>query len=122
MKLQKRNNAYHLRKRVPVRYQSVEPRASFYVSLKTDSKALAEQKAAAVWSEQVEVWEARLAGDSAEADKRHAAAQSIAQMKGFRYLHAAQVAELPRRELLERVEAISETAGAPDTSVAAAVL
>jgi len=40
MKLQKRNNTYHLRKRVPVRYKAVEPRASFYVSLNTDSKTL----------------------------------------------------------------------------------
>jgi hypothetical protein len=46
-----------------------------------------------------------------EADRRLAAAQSIAQMKGYRYLCAAQVAELPRRELLERVEAIPERGG-----------
>jgi len=50
------------------RSKAVEPRASFYVSLNTDSKALAEQKAAAIWSEQIEVWEACLAGDSEEAD------------------------------------------------------
>lgn len=122
MKLQQRNNTYHLRKRVPTRFQRVERRKSFYVSLKTDSQTLAQQKASAIWNEQLEYWEARLAGDSEEAEKRHAAAQALAQMRGFRYLHAAQVAEQPREELLERVEAIPVKEGVPDTPVAAAVL
>ncbi|NWO08064.1 MAG: integrase, partial [Alteromonadaceae bacterium] len=122
MKLQKRNNTYHLRKRVPARYQPVEERKSFYVSLGTDSLTLAQQKAAAIWNEQLEYWEARMAGDSEEAERRHAAAQAVAQMRGFRYLHAAQVAKQPREDVLERVEAIPVKEGVPDTPVAAAVL
>jgi len=122
MKLQKRNNIYYLRKRVPARYLPVEDRASFYVSLKTDSLALAQQKAAAIWNEQVELWEARLAGDDVEVSRRHASAQAIALSRGFRYLHAADVADLPRRELLKRIEAIPDHEGTPDKTIAAAVL
>ncbi|WP_369682732.1 DUF6538 domain-containing protein [Roseovarius sp. M141] len=48
MKLQKRNNTYHLRRRVPARYQAVEARASCYVSLNTDSETLAQQKATVI--------------------------------------------------------------------------
>lgn len=122
MKLQKRNNTYHLRKRVPTRYRPVEERASFYVSLKTDSETLAQQKAAAIWSEQLEFWEARLAGDDVEAERRHASAQAMARMRGVRYLHAAQVAQLPRREVLERIEAITVNNGEADKTIAAALL
>ena len=122
MKLQKRNNTYHLRKRMAARYLPVGDCASFYVSLNTDSLALAEQKAAAIWNEQVDVWEARLAGDDVEASRRHASLQAIAQTRGFPYLHAADVADLPRRELLQRIEAIPVHESTPDKTIAAAVL
>ncbi|WP_338082435.1 DUF6538 domain-containing protein, partial [Donghicola mangrovi] len=35
MSVVKRGGVYHLRRRVPVRFQSVEDRTSVYVSLKT---------------------------------------------------------------------------------------
>lgn len=120
--LMKRNNTYHLRRRVPVRYRAVEPRDSIYVSLHTDSKSVAEQKASLVWQHQLEAWEAKMAGDVEDAERRFAAAQSLAKIRGFRYMPAPKIAELPRDELLARVEAVAQRYGAADPREAAAVL
>lgn len=122
MSLMKRSKVYHLRKRVPVQYRSVETRQTVYISLQTDSESVASQKAAAIWREQIELWEARLAGDTQDAELRYATAQRIATTRGFRYLTAPDVAQLPRHKLLERIEDIPLRANAPDDAVARAVL
>lgn len=49
-----RESTWHIRKRVPVRYASVEPRSIMHVSLHTDSKAVAQIKAPQVWGEMIE--------------------------------------------------------------------
>jgi hypothetical protein len=54
-----RNGIYYLRKRVPERFKSIEPRAYVWVSLKTDSRTEANAKAAQVWEELTVAWEAR---------------------------------------------------------------
>lgn len=120
--IMKRRNTYHLRRRVPVRYAPVESRKFVYASLHTDSKSVAEQKAPLVWQNQIEAWEARLAGDMDDAERRFEAATSLARIRGFRYLPALQVADLPREELLTRIEAVADRSGEPDAREAAAVL
>jgi len=39
--VRKRGDTFHLVKRVPVRYQTVEPRSEIWISLKTDSETAA---------------------------------------------------------------------------------
>ncbi|MBV0892737.1 integrase [Paracoccus sp. Z118] len=46
-----RESIWHIRKRVPVRCASVEPRSIAHVSLHTDSRAIASMKAPQVWAE-----------------------------------------------------------------------
>lgn len=122
MTIMKRGSHYYLRKRVPRRYQSVEDRKSIWVSLHTDSMTVAKQKADAAWAHLIEGWEARLAGDTRDAERRFEAARELAAVRGYRYLPATRVAELPREELLSRVEAIPERDGEPDMREAAALL
>lgn len=122
MNIKRRNKTFHLIRRVPKRYQPVEPRAVVWISLHTDSETVARQKAPTAWSHMIEAWEARLAGDSADAERRFEAARELAQVRGFRYLTADRVAKLPHAELLERVEAIPTRKGEPDEIEAAAVL
>lgn len=86
MSIFKRSNRYQLRRRVPRRYGSVEPRDTIWVSLHTDSEIVARSKADRVWSQLIEAWEARLAGDTAAAEKCYEAAQELARIRGFRYL------------------------------------
>jgi len=83
-----RGKSYQLYKRVPKRYAAVEPRTFVWLSLHTDSISVANSKADRAWSQMVEAWEARLAGDTADADQRFAAAKELAAVRGFRYLDA----------------------------------
>ncbi len=122
MTIMRRGKTFHLRKRVPVQYKDVEPRKSVYVSLHTDSETIARQKAPAIWQEQIEAWEARQAGDTADAEKRYEAAQRLAKARGFRFLSAERVAQLPTEELLQRMESAKKRDGDPDMAEAAAIL
>ena len=117
-----RGNVYQIYRRVPRRYASIEKRAFVWLSLHTDSKSLAESKAAPAWAQLMDAWEARLTGDQADAAKRFDAARELAAMRGFRYLEAANVAKLPLQEVIKRVQAIPSNQGMPDRIEAAAVL
>lgn len=116
-----RGTTYYLKRRVPRRYQSVEPRSEVWESLKTDSKSVAAQKLERVWSSYIEGWEALIAGQDGEAELRFRAAKELAAKRGFSFLSARSVSELPLDELLARVEAVAPM-GAPQPNVAEALL
>lgn len=56
-----------------------------HLSLDTDSKSIAEKKWRTIGSNQVEAWRTKLAGDTADAEGRHAAAVKLEEVKGFRF-------------------------------------
>ena len=118
----KRGTTYQLRRRVPRRYHGVETRRTVWISLHTDSESLAQSKAIHAWEQLIEAWEARLAGRSSDADERYAAVQELASLRGYRYLQADRVSQLPLKELVERVEAIQGRGGVPDAVEAASLL
>ncbi len=122
MSITKRGSTFHLRRRVPRRYREVEPRETVWISLHTDSETVAKSKAGRAWDQMIEAWEARLAGDTDDAEARYAAAQELARVRGFRYLDAGRVARLPVEELVERVEAVAAPAGEPDKAEVAALM
>ncbi|TRO96172.1 tyrosine-type recombinase/integrase [Glycocaulis profundi] len=122
MSLINRNGTYYLRRRVPRRYSAVESRATVWISLHTDSEAIARQKAGRAWTQIIEAWEAHLAGASEDAAARYAAAQELARIRGFQYLDVGAVASLPTRKLVERIEAAEAPSNAPDAAEAAALL
>ncbi|GLK54349.1 integrase [Methylopila capsulata] len=116
-----RNGGWSLYRRVPTRFAAVEDRKHVLKSLKTDSRSVAERKAAAVWANLVEGWEARLAGQDVDAEKRFAAAHNLAAHLGFNFLPAERVAALPLEERARRVRATIVN-GKPDPLAAAALL
>jgi len=122
MALRSRNGRVYLYKRVPKRYASVEVRRFIWLSLHTDSVSLAESKASATWAQMVEGWEAKLAGDTGDAEARFEAARELAAVRGFRYLSAPTVAKLPLEEILTRIETIGENRRGSDQKDAAAML
>jgi hypothetical protein len=63
MSIAKRGRLYHLHRRVPRRYGRVEPRKVVWISLHTDFETIARSKADRAWSQMIEEWEARLAGN-----------------------------------------------------------
>lgn len=117
-----RNGTYQMRRRVPKRYANIESRREITVSLHTDNHQIAEGKAERTWAQMQEGWEARLAGDTQEAEKRFVAAEHYAQVRGFRYLAVERVAKLPVVELVDRVEAVGGKPRRPDMFEASALL
>ena len=105
MALINRNGIYYLRRRVPRRFKDVEKRSYVHLTLKTDSESEASARSDGVWSQMIEGWEARLAGNDTDAEKRFVAAKNIAQRLGFNYLPMADVVILPTEQFLQRVEA-----------------
>lgn len=105
----------YLYKRVPKRYAAVETRKFVWVSLHTDSPAVAKAKEGVTWEQLVAGWEAKLAGDSADAEARFKAARELAEARGFRYLRAEEVAKLPLEELRDRFRAVSGFRDRPDS-------
>ncbi|MDD9730440.1 tyrosine-type recombinase/integrase [Mameliella sp. AT18] len=122
MTIKKRGKTLSLYRRVPARYASIEPRKFVWVSLHTDSQTTAETKYPVVWTQMLEAWEAKLAGDAGCAEAQFEAARKLAQMRGFRYMHAEAVAKLPVEDLLERVEAVDKHKGQARAIEASAVL
>lgn len=117
-----RHKTYHLKRRVPVRFHTVEGRKVIWISLGTDSEKEAEARAISAWREMLEGWEARLAGDTGDAEQRFEAARRIAQRKGFRYISMEKVLKLPTEEFLQRVEATQDKTGRVNMTDAAALL
>lgn len=122
MKLILRNRTYQLVRRVPKRYEAVEPRKQVWISLHTDSETVAQQKAPSAWAHMIEGWEAALAGATDDAERRFSAAKELAAVRGYAYLSADRVAKLPREELLERIEAVTKLSGDAAQIEARAVL
>lgn len=83
MTIIKRSKFYYLKRRVPRRFQHLEPREYLYISLHTDSASEADVKAASVWSEMLGAWEAELSDSSAMAQERFDAAQKLAEHRGY---------------------------------------
>lgn len=117
-----RGKTWYLKRRVPNRYASVEPRAVIWDSLKTDSYSVALQKCAGVWLSYIEGWEARLAGRDGDAAEKFRAAQHLAAVRGFQFLSIDKVEHAPLEEVLRRVEASRRADGMPDEAVASALL
>ncbi|MDO5371769.1 tyrosine recombinase XerC [Paracoccus sp. (in: a-proteobacteria)] len=84
------------------------------MALHTDSFSLEERKADAVWSEMIGAWEAKLAGDTTDADQRFQAARDLATARGFRFLPVNKVAQAPLTELRDRMMAVPMRADGPD--------
>lgn len=118
----RRGSTLYLKRRVPLRYQSIESRETIWASLKTDSIEQAKSKAAQVWTELIAGWEALLAGADDNARRHHEAAANLAAQKGYQYLTADEIAASSLTDVLERIEAIPLRLGRPDAAVAKALL
>lgn len=117
-----RNKKWHLRREVPVRFTSVEDRKIIWLSLHTGDEEDAKLKAAMAWKQLLDGWQARLDGETDDAERRFTAARQLAVRRGFSYLPASKVADLPLVERLRRVEKIPMRQDSPDRVEAAAIL
>lgn len=100
-----KGSVYYLTRRVPARYASIDSRRFVDCSLKTDSFSTATAKAVEIWDHHIAAWEAKLAGNTDDAEARFAAARELADLRGFRYMSAKQVSELPFDDFMKRLAA-----------------
>ena len=70
----------------------------------------------------VEVWESRLAGDQSDTTRRFDVVRELAAVRGLKYMDALKVADLPLKELMQRVKAVPVRGGMIDRIEFAAVL
>lgn len=117
-----RGSTYQLYRRVPRRYASVEDKPFVRISLHTDSRDIARRKALLIWESLIEGWEAKLDGHDKEGEARLAAAANLAAKKGFRFLQADEVAQLPVREILNRLAVIPDEPKKADLPIIEAAL
>tara|TARA_R100000687_G_scaffold56406_1_gene45148 strand:- start:772 stop:2064 length:1293 start_codon:yes stop_codon:yes gene_type:complete len=123
LKLTERGGIWYLVRRIPKRYESVETRTRIVsISLETDSLSAARRKADDVWQAQLDHWQGRLEGRSADDRSAYDAIRKLAQRRGFSYLPVSQVAKLPDDELLARLGAVPETGGRVDPDELAALM
>ena len=99
----RRGKWWHYRKRVPRRFEHLDARRPVVIALKTDSRAIAEVKAAEVERELVSYWLALEAGRAPQARERYDAAVRYAQVRGVAYRSASELAEGPVEELVARL-------------------
>jgi len=122
MPLQKRGQTYYLRRRVPRKYLEVELRKEIKLSLGTDSLAVARSREASVWNQQIAQWEALIRGDVDAAEDHFRLAQDIARAYRVKFMPAVDVAQLPPREFVERIEKAMNADGRIDDRKALGVL
>jgi hypothetical protein len=104
MSIAKRGRLFHLRRLVPRRYRRVETRLTVWIRLHTDRETIAMSEADQAWSQMIEAREARVPGNSEDAEARYEAARDLARARRFRYLDAGAVAKLPVEKVVARVE------------------
>lgn len=122
MSILPRGSTFYLKRHVPKRFASIEPRREVWISLRTDSRREAEARADGAWRQMVAGWEALLAGCSPDDDVRYRAAQDLARARGFRFLAVDRVAALPAHDLFARIEATMTDSGEIQPQLAAAFL
>jgi len=94
---------YYYNRRVPEHVRELDTRDTIRVSLKTDSKPIARQRAA-VFNEQVEAyWQELLKHRKPHDNSKFGKTVKIARQMGFAYQPMSVVANLPILELVERL-------------------
>lgn len=117
-----RNKIYYLKGWVPKRFSRVEHRKEVWISLETDSLAIAEKKAPLVWEQHLDAWAAKLEGDTSDAEQFFDAAKKLARARGIKYAPSVKVAGIHTDDLVERVLASRGKDGKLDVMEAAAML
>ena len=120
--LTKRGGTYHLRRRVPKRYQFIENKKEISRSLHTDSLSEATQKLPETWAGLMAGWEAGIASSTLDSRKRFEAANRIAKLKNVKNLDMSQVLHLPDHEVYARISKIGTRDGEPNQMEAEALL
>lgn len=119
----KRNQTWHLRMRVPVRYSHIEKRAVLLRSLKTGDEREARARAAVVERQILSELDARLLGRETPGSRSHYdAIVTLTTARGFGYKTAEELADGDVMEALRRIESLVAAGDEPGSAAAKALL
>lgn len=123
----RRGKWWHLRKRVPRRFEHLDARRPVVIALKTDSEIEARARAVEVQRALVAYWLALEASQSGGATAGHAAADhaaavELARRRGVLYRPAEELARAPLEELVARLERLLQSGEILSAPVVAAEL
>jgi integrase len=111
--LTKRNSRYYFIRRIPKALKQYDPRRFIKIALKTDCKQLAYKAAIARNNEIEAYWHNLIKTASPHSDERYKAAVNIAQLLGFTYFVASDLANMPLSEIVNRYEKTINDIDAP---------
>lgn len=125
--LTKRAGFWHYARRVPLGYAQVDGRGVIRQSTKIrvadDPRGIRAQRAADQINAELETfWRASLAGGDLQAKARYDRARKDARRLGFEYITAAEIANRPIAEIIQRFEALAGRNAIDDRDAEAAVL
>lgn len=109
-----RNSWYYFKRRIPTRYrQYYNDQAIVEVSLKTQSEAIAIQRADVLKAELQKLWDKLESQESIDKNHEHDQAVQIAQSFDFSYRPSSELAQADLEKIINRVQTIM--AGIPET-------
>lgn len=115
----KRGKWFHYRRRVPRSFESFYDSQFVKISLKTDSEAIAVQRAAIFNAELERIWADAVLDNGSGALEKISQAVEIARLHGFSYLTADQIAQKDNAEIIRRVETLPEAELEDESKVSA---
>lgn len=102
----RRGKSWILRRRVPQKYQGIEPRKAVWKVLHAKTEAKAQREASQIWSEQCSIWQAKLITPPSNTEGGRERYQAILGEHKVSYLPVRDVARLPIKDVMRRMDLI----------------
>lgn len=102
----KRQNRYYYNRWVPEEVRTFDPREVLRISLKTDSKSVAERRATIIDEHIENYWSELIRTKQTHDQERFNAVVAIARQLGFSYLSREALVQAPIEEIVQRVETL----------------
>jgi len=118
----RRGKWWHLRKRVPRRFEHLDARRPVVIALKTDSESEARARAVDAERALVAYWLALEAGQSGDAAAVYKAAVELARRRGVLYRTASELAAGPLDDLVARLLRLMRSGEIADAAIVSAEL
>jgi integrase len=109
----KRGNYYHYVRRVPLEIKEIDGREMIQISLKTDSRQVAERRAVLLEQQINAYWREIMLNPEGKEDKFKRAVK-YARLQGYSYLSAHDIAQGSIQEAVERIFAADKVKDAPE--------
>ncbi len=106
--LYKLRDTYYYNRRIPEDYREFDSRGTIRISLKTDSRSLAQKKAVILNQQVEEYWQGLMAANSSHESKKFRQVVRTVRQLGFAYRPMSDIVQLPIEQIIERILAVKD--------------